>query len=227
MPIWILILVACLGLVVACFRAWRDQRRLTENTKMELEAFKASSVAEILELTEKTKPLVIEDVVVPRRSDFELQYHYCVKIFNPSKATPADHLKLELISLEQIPIPKQDFKPICFPIALPLRLPPAPGSDLMINPTDSALYILFRISIDAIGQLDIDFPQDGQWHRYSISTLSQILGMAEMKSPTLEFILILSVSADMRQRTFQKFKMTVLLTELSGAVYEAIRFEKM
>jgi hypothetical protein len=103
---------------------------------------------ELAELIEKTKPLTIENIVLQKASDFEFDYTYLVKIYNPSKATPADHLKLELVSIEQIPFPNQNFPLIPFRIAFPLRLSPALGYDLQVNPCDSTYYNLCKISFE-------------------------------------------------------------------------------
>ena len=42
MPIWLLILVGCIGFAVACFRAWRDQQRIIETKDAQIKKLDAT-----------------------------------------------------------------------------------------------------------------------------------------------------------------------------------------
>jgi hypothetical protein len=201
-----LLFIALIGGIAGPLLGFLFRLFLITPAKMHREIEKKAEKSELkLEgLLENTRPLIIEAIV------FEMNIqanHFCrVKIVNPSKATQANHLKVDLVSIEPLPkmaqLPKQDIQ-----VNFPVRLKPKAGDTWQINPHDHVFYDLFIVK-QAGFQLEIEFLTDDRFKTFETNfSLIKVDGKGEIVPSVDEFILTISASAEFRSPTIQKFKM--------------------
>ncbi len=155
-------------------------------------------------LTEKTMPLKIEDIICESRTG--LQHSCWVKIRNQSKATPANNLKIELISID--PIPKMAELPTHnLLIVFPIKLQNKSDDTRMVNPQDYVLYGLFTVK-QAAFEIEVEFLTGERWRKFTANYTMTLLGdQSRIENPKDEYILTLSASDETRSPVFRKFKM--------------------
>lgn len=164
-PRWILWLIGCSGVVMAAFRAWRDQKRLTEATELQLKE-KSESYMKAIERalaennalqqqldigkqkeigTNSIKPTLDLEIEGIPLAIYTAQYHFCqIRVHNRNATKTADNFQVELISLEDSFEP--EIAAAYYRTSFPIILKPAINGSNTINPGGNLVYNLFRVT---------------------------------------------------------------------------------